>query len=125
MTWNRTPIFVWGVLASVGLAIPAFPMFMASHGAARASTVRSARNFYVAYGGGSPWLYSNLFWLMGHPEVYVIVLPAVAALMEIAPVFARKPLFSYTGAVLAIVGIVGLSSWCGRTTCTHRAGHPT
>ncbi|MDT7575941.1 MAG: cytochrome c oxidase subunit, partial [Pseudonocardiales bacterium] len=66
-------------------------------------------NFYVAKGGGSPWLYSNLFWLMGHPEVYVIVLPAVAALMEITPVFARKPLFSYTGAVLAIVGIVGLS----------------
>jgi cytochrome c oxidase subunit 1 len=108
MTWNRTPIFTWGVLASVGLAIPAFPMFMTSMillGIDR--TVGG--NFYVASGGGSAWLYSNLFWLMGHPEVYVIVLPAVVALMEIAPVFARKPLFSYTGAVLAIVGIVGLS----------------
>ena len=108
MTWNRTPIFTWGVLASVGLAIPAFPMFMTSMillGVDR--TVGG--NFYVASGGGSAWLYSNLFWLMGHPEVYVIVLPAVVALMEIAPVFARKPLFSYTGAVLAIVGIVGLS----------------
>ncbi len=108
MTWNRTPIFVWGVLASVGLAVPAFPMFMASMVLLGTDRTVGA-NFYVASGGGSPWLYSNLFWLMGHPEVYVIVLPAVAALMEIAPVFARKPLFSYTGAVLAIVGIVGLS----------------
>ncbi len=108
MTWNRTPIFVWGVLASVGLAIPAFPMFMASMVLLGLDRTQGA-NFYVASGGGSPWLYANLFWLMGHPEVYVIVLPAVAALMEIAPVFARKPIFSYTGAVLALVGIVGLS----------------
>ena len=108
MTWNRTPIFVWGVLASVGLAIPAFPMFMASMVLLGLDRTETA-NFYVASGGGSPWLYANLFWLMGHPEVYVIVLPAVVALMEIAPVFARKPIFSYTGAVLAIVGIVGLS----------------
>ena len=48
-----------------------------------ASTARRAAKFYVASGGGSPWLYANLFWLMGHPEVYVIVIPAVAALMEI------------------------------------------
>ena len=108
MTWNRTPIFVWGVMASVVLAIPAFPMFMASMvllGVDR--TVEG--QFYVASGGGSPWLYANLFWLMGHPEVYVIVLPAVAAIMEFTPVFARKPIFNYNAAVLAIVGIVGLS----------------
>jgi cytochrome c oxidase subunit I len=108
MTWNRTPIFVWGVLASVGLAVPAFPMFMTSMIYLGMDRTVDA-NFYVATGGGNPWLYANLFWLMGHPEVYVIVLPAVAALMELTPVFARKPLFSYTGAVLAIVGIVGLS----------------
>jgi cytochrome c oxidase subunit 1 len=108
MTWNRTPIFVWGVLASVGLAIPAFPMFMAAQIFLGVDRTMGG-NFFVASGGGSPWLYANLFWLMGHPEVYVIVIPAVAALMELTPVFARKPLFSYTGAVLAIVGIVGLS----------------
>jgi cytochrome c oxidase subunit I len=66
-------------------------------------------NFYVASAGGQPWLYQNLFWLMGHPEVYVIVLPAVAALMELTAVFARKPLFSFNAAVLSILGIVGLS----------------
>jgi cytochrome c oxidase subunit 1 len=108
MTWNRTPIFVWGIMASVVLAIPAFPMFMASM--VLLGVDRTAEGqFYVASGGGSPWLYANLFWLMGHPEVYVIVLPAVAAIMEFTPVFARKPIFNYNAAVLAIVGIVGLS----------------
>jgi cytochrome c oxidase subunit 1 len=108
MTWNRTPIFVYGVVASVGLAIPAFPMFMTAEimlGVDRGL----GGNFYVASGGGQPWLYQNLFWLMGHPEVYVIVLPAVAALMELTAVFARKPLFSFNAAVLSILGIVGLS----------------
>jgi cytochrome c oxidase subunit 1 len=108
MTWTRTPIFVYGTVASVGLAIPAFPFFMAAMvflGVDRAA----GGQFYVAAHGGSPWLYENLFWIMGHPEVYVIVLPAVIALLEIAPVFARKPLFNFNAAVLSIVGIVALS----------------
>jgi len=108
MGWNRTPIFVYGVAASVSLAIPAFPMFMAAEvllGIDRGM----GGNFYVASGGGQPWLYENLFWLMGHPEVYVILIPAVAALMELTTVFARKPLFSFNVAVLSILGIVALS----------------
>lgn len=108
MTWNRTPIFVWGTLASVGLAIPAFPMFMSSMVLLGLDRTVGTQ-FYVASGGGNPWLYENLFWLMGHPEVYVILIPAVAALMELTTVFARKPLFSYNVAVLGLVGIVGLS----------------
>ncbi len=108
MTWNRTPIFVYGVISSVGLALPAFPMFMAAELLLGMDRGLGA-NFYIATGGGHPWLYEHLFWLMGHPEVYVIVLPAVIALMEITAVFARKPLFSFNGAVLSILGIVGLS----------------
>jgi cytochrome c oxidase subunit 1 len=65
--------------------------------------------FYDAHHGGSGWLYAHLFWIMGHPEVYVILLPGVAILMEIAPVFVRKPLFSYTTAVVGFAGIAGLS----------------
>jgi cytochrome c oxidase subunit 1 len=108
MTWNRTPIFVYGTVASVGLAIPALPMFMSAQ-VLLATDRAMGGQFYVATGGGSAWLYSNLFWLFGHPEVYVIVLPAVIALMEITPVFARKPLYNFNAAVLGIVGIVGLS----------------
>ncbi len=108
MTWSRTPIFVFGTVASVVLGLIAFPMFevaMLELGMDRGM----GANFFVASGGGSPWLYSNLFWLMGHPEVYVILLPAIIALTEITPVFTRKPLFSFTAAVVGIGGMVGLS----------------
>ncbi len=108
MTWTRVPIFVYGTVTSVALAVIAFPMFMVSMillGMDRAF----GATFYDAAGGGSGWLYANLFWLMGHPEVYVILLPALAAVMELTPVFARKPLFSFPGAVVGFAGIVGLS----------------
>lgn len=108
MTWTRTPIFVYGVVASVGLAIPVFPAFMASQvlsGLDRAV----GTTFYDPDGGGSGWLYANLFWIMGHPEVYVILIPALAALLELTPVFTRRPLFSFRAAIAAIAGIVGLS----------------
>jgi cytochrome c oxidase subunit 1 len=108
MTWNRTPIFVYGTVASVGLALPALPMFMSAQVLLAVDRAMGGQ-FYVASGGGSPWLYQNLFWLFGHPEVYVIVIPAVVALMELTPVFARKPLYNFNAAVLGIVGIVGLS----------------
>ena len=108
MTWNRTPIFIHGVVASVALALPAFPTFFLSQvmsGMDRAL----GTNFYNPQGGGSGWLYEHLFWLMGHPEGYVILIPAVAALMEMAPVFTRRPLYSFTVAVVGIAGIAGLS----------------
>ena len=67
MTWNRTPIFIYGVVASVALALPAFPVFFLSQvmsGMDRAA----GSTFYNTMGGGSGWLYENLFWIMGHPE---------------------------------------------------------
>lgn len=108
MTWNRTPIFIYGVVASVALALPAFPVFFLSQvmsGMDRAA----GSTFYNTMGGGSGWLYENLFWIMGHPEVYVILIPGVAALMEMAPVFTRRPLFSFNLAIMGIAGISGLS----------------
>jgi len=108
MKWNRVPIFVIGSTISVALAIPAFPTFMLAMimtGTDRAFNT----TFFDAHMGGSGWLYANLFWIMGHPEVYVILLPGVAALMEIAPVFVRKPLFSFNAAILGFAGIAGLS----------------
>jgi cytochrome c oxidase subunit 1 len=108
MTWNRTPIFIYGVVASVALALPAFPVFFLSQ-VMSAMDRALGTSFYNSANGGSGWLYENLFWLMGHPEVYVILIPAVAALMEIAPVFTRRPLFSFNLAVMGIAGISGLS----------------
>ena len=93
MTWNRTPIFIYGTVASVALALPAFPVFFLSQ-VLSAMDRALGTSFYDTAHGGSGWLYENLFWLMGHPEVYVILIPAVAALMEMAPVFSRNPLFT-------------------------------
>ena len=66
MTWNRTPIFVYGVVASVGMAIPAFPMFMASQVLLGLDRTMGAQ-VYVASGGGSPGVYANLCGRLGHP----------------------------------------------------------
>ena len=108
MKWNRVPIFVIGSTISVALAIPAFPTFMVAM--IMTSLDRTFNTgFFDANIGGSGWLYANLFWIMGHPEVYVILIPGVAALMEIAPVFVRKPLFSYNAAIMGFAGIAGLS----------------
>ena len=104
MTWNRTPIFVVGVMATSLLGLIALPCFEV----AMLYTLldRSmAASFFVPDQGGSQWLYANLFWLMGHPEVYVILIPGTAAVLEMAPVFSRKPLF---GARLAVIGIIAL-----------------
>lgn len=108
MTWNRTPIFIYGVVASVALALPAFPVFFLSQ-VMSAMDRATGSTFYDVRGGGSGWLYENLFWIMGHPEVYVILIPAVGALMEMAPVFTRRPLFSFNMAIMGIAGISGLS----------------
>lgn len=108
MKWNRVPIFVIGSTISVALAIPAFPTFMVAM--IMTSLDRTFNTgFFDTHMGGSGWLYANLFWIMGHPEVYVILIPGVAALMEIVPVFVRKPLFSYNAAILGFAGIAGLS----------------
>lgn len=108
MKWNRVPVFVIGGTMSVALAIPAFPTFMVSM--IMTGLDRSfATKFFDAEFGGSGWLYAHLFWIMGHPEVYVILIPGVAILMEIAPVFVRKPLFSYNAAIAGFAGIAGLS----------------
>jgi len=116
MTWNRTPIFDFGVVASVGVAIPAFPMFMTAQVLLWLDQATGA-TFYNSALGGSPWLYQNLFRLMGHPEVYVILIPALAALLELTPVFARKPLFGFTAAVVGIVGVsvLGMMVWAHHT----------
>ena len=108
MSWNRVPIFVIGATISVALAVPAFPTFMLSM-IQTALDRTFLTSFFDAKFGGSGWLYAHLFWIMGHPEVYVILIPGVAILMEIVPVFVRKPLFSYAAAIIGFAGIAGLS----------------
>ena len=79
-------------------------------------------NFYNTAGGGSGWLYENLFWLMGHPEVYVILIPAVAALMEMAPVFTRRPLYHLQLQSLVSQVLQAFQYLFGHTTCICQVG---
>ena len=108
MTWGRLPILVWGVVLSVVLSLTAFPSFIVSQVLVMMDRIFQT-SFFLAASGGSNWLYEHLFWFMGHPEVYVIALPAMAVAAEVTAVFTRKPVFGYRLLVSGLVGISVLS----------------
>ncbi len=105
MTWSRLPIFVWAVLATAVLMVLAAPMLVATLLMAAFDRTIST-SFFLPGGGGSSYLYENLFWFFGHPEVYILALPGFGIILELIPVFARKPLWGYR---LAISGMLGVS----------------
>jgi cytochrome c oxidase subunit 1 len=108
MTWNRIPIFVWGLVTTSILAVLAAPVLLAAIiMAALDRTVDTS--FFLASQGGSPFLWDNLFWFFGHPEVYILALPGFGIVLEILPVFARKPLWGYRLAVAGMFGVALLS----------------
>ncbi len=108
MSLMKMPIFVWASLATMVLVVFAFPILTAT--AAMLSTDRLLdTRIFTAEFGGNPMMYINLFWAWGHPEVYILVLPAFGIFSEIVPVFSHKKLFGYTSMVWAIVAIAFLS----------------
>jgi cytochrome c oxidase subunit I len=108
MTWSRLPIFVWAVLATAFLMMLAAPMLLAAlMMGAFDRTVQTA--FYIPGNGGSAYLWQNLFWVFGHPEVYIVALPGMGIVLELLPVFSRKPLWGYRLAVSGMLGIAVLS----------------
>jgi cytochrome c oxidase subunit I len=108
LTWTRLPVFVWGVLTTSVLMLLSVPVLIAA--LALAITDRTANTgFFLAANGGSPFLWENLWWFFGHPEVYILALPGFGIVLEILPVFARKPLWGYRLAVAGMVGVMILS----------------
>ncbi|HKI66137.1 MAG TPA: cbb3-type cytochrome c oxidase subunit I [Solirubrobacterales bacterium] len=108
LTWRRLPIFCWGALSTGALMVLAAPVLIAV--LLMVAFDRGAQtSFFLASAGGSPYLFQNLFWFFGHPEVYVLALPGFGVVLEILPVFARKPLWGYRVAVAGIVGVALLS----------------
>ena len=112
MTFLRLPLFVWTTLVTNVLILLAFPpitvaliflMFDRFFGT----------SFYIPAGGGSPILWQHLFWIFGHPEVYILILPAMGIVSEVLPAFARKPLFGYPSMVYAtaLIGFLGFGVW--------------
>jgi cytochrome c oxidase subunit 1 len=108
MTWSRIPVFVWGILSTAALLTLASPvLFAAGTFGLLDKTVQTA--FYVTEHGGSSYLWENLFWFFGHPEVYIMALPGFGIVGEIIPVFCRKPLFAYRIAAAGMIGVALLS----------------
>ncbi len=109
MTWGRLPIFVWATISTSVLMLLAAPVLIST--LLMLTLDRTAQtSFYNDQLGGSPYLYENLFWFFGHPEVYILALPGMGILLEILPVFSRKPLWGYRLAVTGMLGI-GLMSF--------------
>jgi cytochrome o ubiquinol oxidase subunit I len=108
MTLMKMPIFAWSVLGSMILVIFAFPILTVT--LTMLGLDRSlGMHFFTSDGGGNPMMYINLIWAWGHPEVYILVLPAFGIFSEVVATFSRKRLFGYTSMVVAIGAITFLS----------------
>jgi cytochrome c oxidase subunit 1 len=108
MRWSRLPMFVWSMVATSFLMVLAAPVLVG--GMYMLLTDRTAQTaFFEDRLGGSSYLYQNLFWFFGHPEVYILALPGFGIVSEIIPVFCRKPLFGYKTAAAGMIGVTLLS----------------
>ena len=125
MTLMRMPLTVWGIFTATVMALLAFPaLFVASVmmlfdrvlGTSFFMPALVEMGEQLSYGGGSPILFQHLFWFFGHPEVYIVALPAFGIVSDLISTHARKNIFGYRMMVWAIVGIGALS--------LHRVGAP-
>ncbi|HUC58357.1 MAG TPA: cbb3-type cytochrome c oxidase subunit I, partial [Streptosporangiaceae bacterium] len=108
MRWGRLPIFVWGILGTAVMMVLAAPILVGGmYMLITDRTVQTA--FFTDQNGGSTYLYQDLFWFFGHPEVYILALPGFGIVLELLPVFTRKPLFGYKVAAAGMIGVTLLS----------------
>ncbi len=112
LTLNRLSIFVWTMLVQSFLVLFAFPSFTVAAILLFLDRLIGT-TFYSANAGGDPLLWQHLFWFFGHPEVYIMILPAMGIVSEVLPVFSRKPIFGYTAIVYSTVaiGFLGFTVW--------------
>ena len=112
MSLMRMPLFVWMTLITSILLVLAFPVITV--GLIELTFDRLfGTNFFNTAGGGDPILWQHLFWVFGHPEVYILILPAMGIVSEVLPTFSKKPLFGYPVVVFSgiVIGIMGWAVW--------------
>jgi cytochrome c oxidase subunit I len=112
MSVNRLPIFIWGTLTTSFSVLFAMPALTAACVLLYLDR-RFGTHFYDVAGGGHPLLWQHLFWIFGHPWVYIVVLPAMGMVSDMLPTFCRRPLVAYSFVALATVstGILGFGVW--------------
>jgi cytochrome o ubiquinol oxidase subunit 1 len=108
MTWMKMPVFVWSALGCLILIIFAFPVLTATLGMLSLDRYLGM-HFFTPEAGGAPMMFVNLIWAWGHPEVYILILPAFGVFSEVVATYSQKRLFGYTSMVWAIIAIVFLS----------------
>ena len=108
MTLNKMPMFTWSILITSVLILFAFPVLAVALGMLTIDRLFGAHFFTVA-GGGMPMQWVNLFWIWGHPEVYIVILPAFGVMSEVVATFSSKRLFGYGAMVSSMVAISLLS----------------
>ena len=112
MTMLRLPTFTWMALVTAFMVILAFPAITVAFAELMMDRTFGT-NFFEVSTGGLPILWQHLFWIFGHPEVYILILPAMGIISEVLPTFSRKPLFGYPVVVFSgvLIGFLGFGVW--------------
>ncbi|MFF2482971.1 cytochrome c oxidase subunit I [Paenibacillus sp. NPDC058071] len=112
MTFMRMPMFTWTAFITSALILFAFPALTVGLAALMFDRIFDA-NFFNPSGGGNSVLWEHIFWIFGHPEVYILILPAFGVISEVISTFSRKRLFGYSSMVFAtiLIGFLGFMVW--------------
>ena len=109
MSFMRIPLFVWGILTYAAMLILVLPVLSGGLTLLLLDRHFPGSHFFKPNEGGNVLLWQHVFWFFGHPEVYIMILPAMGIVSEILPVFSRKPIFGYKAIAFATLGIAFVS----------------
>jgi cytochrome c oxidase subunit I len=125
MTMWRIPIFAWNMVVTAILGLLAFPSLLAALSLLFIDR-RLGGHAFDPLGGGDPIVYQHLFWFLGHPEVYIVILPFFGVVTEVIAVFSGKPMFGYFGFVLATltIGAYSMAVWAHHMFTTGAVSNP-